>query len=58
MAKEQIKRFDEQGDLPAPKLWINPEVRDFFQIDNSRELKDIRIEGYEHMGKISFPIAQ
>lgn len=56
--KEQIARFDEKGDLPAPKLWINPEVRDFFAFDNSKELKDIKIEGYEHMGKIAFPIAQ
>ncbi|MCQ2486394.1 MAG: thymidylate synthase [Clostridia bacterium] len=56
--KEQIARFDEKGDLPAPKLWINPEVRDFFAIDNSKDLLDIKIEGYEHMGKISFPIAQ
>ena len=30
----------------------------FFKIDNSKELKDIKIVGYEHMGKISFPIAQ
>ncbi len=56
--QEQIRRFDEQGHLPAPKLWINPEVTDFFAIDNSKELKDIKIEGYEHMGKIAFPIAQ
>ncbi|NLL63771.1 MAG: thymidylate synthase [Ruminococcaceae bacterium] len=56
--KEQIARFDEKGDLPAPKLWLNPKVRDFFEFDNSRDLKDIKIEGYEHMGKISFPIAQ
>ena len=54
---EQIRRFDTDGDLHAPTLWINPEVRNFFEIDNSRELKDIKIEGYEHMGKISFPIA-
>lgn len=56
--REQIARFDEKGDLPAPTLWINPEVRDFFQIDNSKDITDIKIEGYEHMGKISFPIAQ
>ncbi|MBE6563102.1 MAG: thymidylate synthase [Ruminococcaceae bacterium] len=56
--KEQIERFDTKGDLPAPTLWINPEVTDFFALDNSRELSDIKIEGYEHMGKISFPIAQ
>lgn len=56
--KEQIARYHEQGSLPAPKLWINPEVTDFFEIDNSSELKDIKIQGYEHMGKIAFPIAQ
>ena len=56
--KEQIRRFDEQGDLKAPKLWINPEIKDFFSFDNSKELKDIKIEGYSHLGPIKFPIAQ
>lgn len=56
--KEQIRRFDENGSLPAPKLWLNPEVRDFFEFDNSRDIKDIKLIDYQHMGKISFPIAQ
>ena len=56
--KEQIKRFEENGSLPAPKLWINPEVKNFYDFDNSKELKDIKITGYKHMGKIEFPIAQ
>ena len=56
--KEQIKRFEENGSLPAPKLWINPEVKSFYDFDNSKELKDIKITGYKHMGKIEFPIAQ
>lgn len=56
--KEQIKRFDENKDIKAPKVWINPEVKDFFKFDNSPELKDIKIEGYKHMGPIRFPIAQ
>ena len=56
--KEQIERYDTLEDLPAPKLWINPEVTDFFKIDNSKDLKDIKIENYKHHGKISFPIAQ
>lgn len=56
--KEQIKRYDEKGDLPAPKLWINPEIKNFKDFDNSRELKDIKIVDYKHMGKIEFPIAQ
>ena len=56
--KEQIKRQDENGDLPSPTLWLNPEVDDFFKFDNSTELKDIKLENYQHMGKILFPIAQ
>ena len=56
--REQLKRFGEQGDLPAPRLWLNPEVADFFKFDNSAECKDVRLEGYRHMGKIAFPIAQ
>lgn len=56
--KEQIRRFDENGSLPAPKLWLNPEVKDFFGFDNSADLKDIKLVDYQHMGKLSFPIAQ
>ncbi|MCR4594182.1 MAG: thymidylate synthase [Clostridiales bacterium] len=56
--KEQIKRQDEAGDLPAPKLWLNPEIDDFFGFDSSVDLKDVKLIGYEHMGKILFPIAQ
>ncbi len=56
--KEQIRRFDEQGSYPAPELWLNPEVKDFFSFDNSRDIKDIKLINYKHMGKISFPIAQ
>ena len=59
--KKQIKRYDEAkkaGTLPdAPKLWINPKVRDFFKFDNSRELADIRLENYENLGTISMPIS-
>ena len=56
--KEQLRRFDENGSLPAPKLWLNPEVTDFFQFDNSKDLPDVKLIGYEHMGKLAFPIAQ
>lgn len=56
--KEQIERYETLPDLPAPKLWINPEVRDFFKIDNSKDIKDIKVMDYQHHGKISFPIAQ
>ena len=42
----------------TPELWLNPEINDFFQFDNSKELKDIKVRKYKHMGKIYYPIAQ
>ncbi len=56
--KEQIKRGEELEDLPAPELWLNPEVTDFYNFDNSKECKDVKVLNYKHHGKISFPIAQ
>ena len=56
--KEQIERGETLEDLEAPELWLNPEIKDFYQFDNSRELKDIKIRKYKHHGKISFPISQ
>ncbi|MBR1884248.1 MAG: thymidylate synthase [Clostridia bacterium] len=53
--KEQISRREDAK--PAPKLWINPEIKDFFEFDNSRELKDIKLIGYEHLGKISMEVS-
>ena len=41
-----------------PELWINPEIDDFFKFDNSKELKDVKIKNYKHMGKISMDVAQ
>jgi thymidylate synthase len=56
--KEQIRRGEELEDLPAPELWLNPDVKDFFEFDNSKDLKDIKVLKYKHHGKINFPIAQ
>lgn len=56
--KEQLKRFEEKGSLPAPKLWLNPEVKDFYDFDSSKELKDVKLLDYQHFGKIVFPITQ
>lgn len=56
--KEQIRRGETLDDLPAPELWLNPEINDFYEFDNSKELKDIKIRKYKHHGKISFPISQ
>ena len=41
-----------------PELWLNPDVDDFFQFDNSKDLRDIKIINYKHLGKIKIPIAQ
>lgn len=56
--KEQIKRFEENGDYEAPKLWINPDIKDFYKFDNSSSLKDIKVINYKHMGPIKFPLAR
>ena len=56
--KEQIRRGEKLEDLPAPELWLNPEIKNFYDFDNSRELKDIKVLNYKHHGKIEFPIAQ
>jgi len=56
--KEQIKRGDELPNLEAPELWLNPEIKNFYNFDNSKDLKDIKVLNYKHHGKISFPISQ
>ncbi|MBR3256486.1 thymidylate synthase [Candidatus Saccharibacteria bacterium] len=60
--KEQIVRYDEakkKGNLPkAPTLWLNPEIHDFYQFDNSSELKDIKLENYQHLGAIKMPVTE
>ena len=56
--KEQINRFEKDGDYEAPVLWINPNIKEFKDFDNSADLKDIKIKDYKHMGPIKFPLAQ
>ncbi len=56
--KEQIERYETKDSLPAPTLWLNPEIDDFYAFDASKDIKDICLENYEHMGKIRFPLAQ
>ena len=55
--REQIRRFDENGSLPAPRLWLNPGVTDFFAFSDAADCPDVKLIGYEHMGKLSFPIS-
>lgn len=60
--KEQIARYDKatkDGTLPpSPTLWLNPDVHDFHAFDNSRELKDIKLENYENLGVIKMPVTE
>ncbi len=49
--KEQLSRRDAQ--LSAPKLWINPEITNFYDFT----FEDIRLEGYEHLGKIDMEVS-
>ena len=50
VVEEMLKRRDDA--LPAPKLWLNPDIKSFYDFDNSKKLKDIKLEGYEHLGKL------
>ncbi len=38
---------------PAPKIWINPEIKDFYDF----KPEDIRLIGYEHEGKIEMEVS-
>lgn len=53
---EQLSRRVQQ--LPAPKLMLNPKIKDFFAFDNSKDLKDIWLENYQHLGKIAMPVTE
>lgn len=52
---EQISRLDQAKD--APTLWLNPEIDDFFAFDNSKALNDIKLNNYEHCGKVAMPLS-
>lgn len=60
--REHIARYNaavKDGTLPpAPTLWVNPEITDFYAFDSSRELKDIRLDNYQHLGTIKMPITE
>lgn len=61
--EEQLRRRDEKlkadgGLFKAPKLWINPEITDFYKFDNSADLADIKLIDYQHQGKIAMPVTE
>ena len=45
-------------DPVKPEMELNPKIKDFFKFDNSKDLKDVKVINYKHMGKIEFPLAQ
>ena len=49
--KEQLSRRDKA--YPAPKLWINPEIKDFYDF----KPEDIELIDYKHLGKIKMDVA-
>ena len=53
-----IKIIDMIFNPTKPELILNSDIDDFFLFDNSKDLKDIKIKNYKHMGKIKFPITQ
>ena len=54
----EYKMVDMILEPSKPEMWLNPEIDDFFKFDNSKELKDVKVLNYKHMGKIEFPLAQ
>lgn len=42
----------------APTLWINPDIKDFFKFDNSKDLLDIKLKNYKHSGTIKMPVTR
>lgn len=54
----EVKTIDMVLEPGKPSLWLNPDVTDFFDFDNSEKLNDIKLLNYKHMGEIKMPIAQ
>ena len=53
-----IKEQMTKESYPAPTLWLNPEIKDFYAFDNSKELKDIKLENYQNAGTIKMPVTE
>lgn len=42
----------------TPTLELDSSINDFFEFDNSKELKHVKVKSYKHMGRIDMPRAQ
>ncbi|MGL5411600.1 thymidylate synthase [Cetobacterium sp.] len=49
--KIQLERRND--DFDAPKLWINPEIKDFYDFT----IDDIKLENYEHHPSIKMEVS-
>lgn len=54
----ELRIIDMIKNPTTPELWLNPDITSFFDFDNSKELKDVKVKKYKHMGKLKFPITQ
>ena len=55
---DQINEQLSREPKPLPKLWLNPEIKDFHKFDSSKELKDIKLLDYENLGVIKMPVTE
>ena len=53
-----LKIIDIILDNTVPQLYLDSNIQEFKDFDNSTELKDIKVVDYKHMGPIKFPLAQ
>ena len=49
--KIQLSRKNQA--MPAPKLWINPEIKNFYDFT----IEDIKLIDYKHLGKIEMEVS-
>lgn len=50
---EPLKEQVERSSFEAPKLWINPEIKDFYNFT----IDDFRLEDYQYGEKIKMEVA-
>ena len=61
---DNIRNLYYQKPLEERDTWLqrffseHEEIKDFYKIDSSRELKDIKLEGYENLGTIKMPVTE
>lgn len=53
-----LKIIDIILDNTVPQLYLDSNIQEFKDFDNSKELKTSKILNYKHMGKIKMPVAQ